>query len=353
MLERLGVHHPDVAIEQTRAVEFAQNAHHPAGAMDVLDMHVGHGRRDLAQTRHAARQPVDIGHGEVDLALVRRGEQVQDGVGRTAHGDVERHGVLERLEGGDPARQRAFVALLVPAPREIDDEMPGLDEQAPPVGVRRHHRAVAGQRQAQRLGETVHRIGGEHARAGAAGRAGGALDHRDVGVGDFGIGRGDHGVDEIDAARSGRELDLAGLHRSAGDEHRRDVETHRRHQHAGRDLVAVRDAHQRVGAMGVGHVFDAVGDELARRQRIEHAVVAHGDAVIDGDGVEFLGDAARRLDLARHQLPEVLEMHVAGHELGEGIGDGDDRLAEIAVLHAGRAPEAAGAGHVAAMGRSA
>ena len=353
MLERLGVHHPDVAIEQAGAVEFAQNAHDPAGAMDVLDMHIGHGRGDLAQTRHAARQPVDIGHGEVDLALVRRGEQMQDGVGRSAHRDVERHRVLERLEGGDPARQRAFVALLVPAPRQIDDEVPGLDEQAPPVGVGRHHRAIAGQRQAQRLGEAVHRIGGEHARAGAAGRAGRTLEHRDFGVGEFGIRRRDHRVDEVDAARAGRELDLARLHRSAGDEHRRDVEPHRRHQHAGRDLVAIRDAHHRVGAMGVGHIFDAVGDEFARRQRIEHAVVAHGDAVVDGDGVEFLGDAARRLDLARDQLPKVLEMHMAGHELGEGIGDGDDRLAEIPILHAGRAPEAACAGHVAAMGRSA
>src|SRR5690606_15928878 len=48
---------------------------------------------------------------------------------------------------------------------------------------------------------------------------------------------------------------------------------------------------------------------------------------------------------------EVLQVHVAGHELGEGIDDGDDRLAEIAVLHAGGAPEAAGTGHVAAVGR--
>ena len=48
--------------------------------------------------------------------------------------------------------------------------------------------------------------------------------------------------------------------------------------------------------------------------------MAHGDAVIDRDGVEFLGDAAGLLDLARHQLPEVFQMHVAGHELGERIG---------------------------------
>ena len=137
------MHHPDVAIKQVGAIQFAQNAHHPAGAMDVLDMHIRHGRGDLAQARHPSRQPVDVGHGEVDLALVRGGQQVQDGVGRAAHGDVERHRVLERLECGDPARQRAFVALFVPAPRKIDDEVTGLDEQAPPVGVSRHHRAVA------------------------------------------------------------------------------------------------------------------------------------------------------------------------------------------------------------------
>jgi hypothetical protein len=94
----------------------------------------------------------------------------------------------------------------------------------------------------------------------------------------------------------------------------------------------------------------AVGDEIARRQRIEHAVMAHGDAVIDGDRVEFLGDTAGRLDLARHQLAEVLQMNVTRHELGEGIDHRDDRLAEVAVLHAGGAPEAARAGHVAAMG---
>src|SRR6476659_2189654 len=40
-------------------------------------------------------------------------------------------------------------------------------------------------------------------------------------------------------------------------------------------VILSQDAHQRIGAMGVDHKFDAVGDELARRQRIEHAVVAH------------------------------------------------------------------------------
>ena len=81
--------------------------------------------------------------------------------------------------------------------------------------------------------------------------------------------------------------------------------------------------------------------------------MTHGDAVIDRDRVEFLGDTARRFDLAGDQLAEILQMHMAGHELGEGVDDGDDRLAEIAILHARRAPQSARAGHVAAMGRGA
>ena len=228
--------------------------------------------------------------------------------------------------------------------------MAGLDEQALAVGVGGDDRAVAGQRQAERLGQAVHGIGGEHAGAGAAGRAGGALHRLHFCVGIAGIGGRDHRVDEVDLFDLALDLDLAGLHRAAGDEDDGDVEAQRRHQHAGRDLVAVGDADQRVGAMGVDHVFDAVGDQLARGQGIEHAVVAHRDAVVDGDGVEFLGDAAGGLDLARDELAEILQMHVTGHELGEGIGDGDDRLAEIALLDPGGAPEAAGAGHVAAVG---
>ena len=111
LFERLGMDHLDVAVEQAGAVEFAQDAEDAAGAMDVLDVDVGDRRRDLAHHRRPARQPVDVGHGEVDLPLVRGGEQMQHGIGRAAHGDVERHGVLERLKVRDVARQHALVVL--------------------------------------------------------------------------------------------------------------------------------------------------------------------------------------------------------------------------------------------------
>ncbi len=164
------------------------------------------------------------------------------------------------------------------------------------------------------------------------------------------VTRGDHGVDQVQMQLLALAHHLAGLHRPARDEDRRDVQAQRGHQHAGRDLVAVGDADQGVRAVGVDHVLDRVGDHLARGQGIEHAAVTHGDAVVDGDGVELLRHAAGGLDLARDQLAQILEMDMAGDELGEGVDDGDDGLVEIPVRHAGGAPERACAGHVAAMG---
>jgi hypothetical protein len=120
--------------------------------------------------------------------------------------------------------------------------------------------------------------------------------------------------------------------------------------HAGRDLVAVGDADHRIGRVRVAHELDRVGDQVARGQAVEHAVVPHRDAVVDCDGVELFRNRAGLFDRARDELAEVLEVHVAGHELREGVDDGDDRLVEVAVLHAGGAPQRAGAGHVASGG---
>src|ERR1700689_3953728 len=75
----------------------------------------------------------------------------------------------------------------------------------------------------------------------------------------------------------------------------------------------------------------------------------HGDAIVDRDGVEFLGDAAGLLDFTRDQLAEILEVDVAGHELRERVYHGNDRLSGGPLF----APRAAGAAaaprHVAAV----
>ena len=102
--------------------------------------------------------------------------------------------------------------------------------------------------------------------------------------------------------------------------------------------------------MGVHHVFHAVGNQIAAGQRIEHPAVPHGDAVVHGDGVEFFGNRACFFNFAGNKLPHVVQVHMAGHELGERVGDGDDGLAKVAVGNACGAPKGARACHVASVG---
>jgi hypothetical protein len=99
-----------LAVDQAGAVELAEDGHDAAGAVHVLHV-VLRSPAPPCQAGHAARDAVDVGHGEVDAGLLRRGQQVQHRVGRAAHGDVERHGVLEGLEAGDVARQHRGVVF--------------------------------------------------------------------------------------------------------------------------------------------------------------------------------------------------------------------------------------------------
>ncbi len=113
-----------------------------------------------------------------------------------------------------------------------------------------------------------------------AGRTSRALVFVHLGVGDALVGRSHHRVDQVELPPDQLAVAIpvpSVLPASMGppeNEDGRDVQAHRRHQHARRDLVAVGDTHERIGAVGIDHVLDAVCDEFAARQRIQHAVVA-------------------------------------------------------------------------------
>ncbi len=112
-----------------RAVELAQDREDAAGAVHVLDEVVLGVGSHLADARHMAAEVVDVVLGESGVGLLGGGQQVQDRVGRAAHGDVERHGVLERLRWRS-TRQHRVVVLVVPAACEISTIGPaGLPEQ--------------------------------------------------------------------------------------------------------------------------------------------------------------------------------------------------------------------------------
>ena len=191
-------------------------------------------------------------------------------------------------------------------------------------GVGGQRRAVAGQREAERLGQAVHRVGGEHARAGAAGRAGRLLDARRASSSET--------ASSADARPSRRSGRAACVH-DAVDQRRpcRPPSGRRRRRPSGCSAAARPSACPGVilsqlemqtsasaqCALTMYSTESAISSR--RRQRVEHAAVAHRDAVVDGDRVELARRRRRPRaiavgdDVARRSL----QVHVAGHELGE------------------------------------
>ena len=72
----------------------------------------------------------------------------------------------------------------------------------------------------------------------------------------------------------------------------------------------------------------------------------HRDAVVDRDRVELPGDRARGLYRAGDDLPHLAQVHVAGDELGEAVGDRDDGLADVLACDPGGTQQRARPGHV-------
>ena len=339
------VHPVKGGVHEAAFGQFAQDGDHAARPVHVLDMIDGGIGGYFADTGDFAGQGVDIGHGKVHPRFPGDGQQVQDRIGGPAHRDIQRHRIQEGGTGGDAARKDPVVAVPVVFPRILHDEGRGFPEQLRPVHMRRDDGAVAGQRQADGLGQAIHRIGREHAGAAAAAGAGPFLHLRHFVVGEGGVRGLDHRIDEVQFPAAQH----ACFHGPAGDEDRGDVQPHRGHEHAGGDFVAVADAHHGVGLVGVHHIFHAVGDDFTGRKGIEHPVVAHGDTVVHGDGVELGGETAQFPDFRLHQLTGLMQVRVAGDELREGIHDGDDRFSDLVRLHAGRPPKGAGACHPAPL----
>ena len=341
----------DLEVQVARPAQLTQDGGDTAGAVHILDV-VSAVRRHLGQARYAVGDLVDVLEGEVHLALLGGGQCVEDGVGGTTHSHVQCHGIAEGFLGGDGARENGVVFLAVVASAQVHDGAASLLEKIAAGAVGSQRGAIARQGQAERLGEAVHGVGGEHAGAGTTGRAGGFLYPRQPFVGDGIAGRRRDGRNQIRrcVCHAVNDHSLAGLHRSTRYEDGGDVQTQRGIQHARGYLVAVGDAHQGIGSVGIDHVLDRIGDDLSRRQGIEHAAVAHGDAIVNSNGVELLRHAAGFADGIGHDVADVLEVDVAGNELGKGVGDGNDRLAEVTLLGAGRAPQRAGTRCLAANG---
>ena len=154
-----------VGVQQTTLVQFTHDAQNATGAVAIL-----HGvflgvRCEFAQAGHSARQGIDVLHRKVYASLLGNGEQMQHGIGGTAHSDINSHGIQEGFACSNRARQHAFVAGLIVGKGIQHHLSRSSTEEFHAVLVRGEQRSIARKRKADGLGERVHGVGSEHSRA--------------------------------------------------------------------------------------------------------------------------------------------------------------------------------------------
>ena len=147
---------------------------------------------------------------------------MQHGIGRATHGDVQCHGIEERLACSDALGQYAFVAIAVVLVGILHHEACSLLEEFDTVLMCCHDSTIAGEGKSDSLVEAVHRIGGKHTRAATASGTCATLDSGYLFIAYGLVGRLDHRVDKVEMLT----IEVTCLHRSARHKYRRDIQTH-------------------------------------------------------------------------------------------------------------------------------
>ncbi len=213
----------------------------------------------------------------------------------------------------------------------LHDLHAGLLGHADALGIDRGNGAVAGKRDAQGLGEALDGISGEHARAAAAGGAGGVLEVIHLLLGHGAGGDLACGIEQGIQVGLASVPVVAGEHRAARDHDGGDVDAAGRDEHAGDHLVAGRDDDHAVEGVPVHDALNAVGDDLAAREGVLHAFVVHRDAVAYADRGGLQRRAACHADARLHGFGDGVEMQVAGDYFVLGRDDGDERTLQLFV----------------------
>jgi alpha-L-arabinofuranosidase len=166
------IHTHHVAIDKSALVQLVQDAQDTTGTVALLHAILLSIRRELAEARHLAAQSVDVFHLEVGTSFLSHSQQVEHGVGATAHGDIKCHGVEEGVTGSDVAWQNALVTILIVCVCILNHLAGSLLEEFDAVLMGSKNGSVSRKTQTDSLGKRVHGVGCEHTRAASATRAG-------------------------------------------------------------------------------------------------------------------------------------------------------------------------------------
>jgi hypothetical protein len=90
------------------------------------------------------------------------GQQVEDRIGRSAHGDIEPHGIQESIFTANAAWQYRIVPFEIIFSGILYDLSGSQTEQVQPESMCRQDGTVARQGQSDCLIQAIHGIGSEH-----------------------------------------------------------------------------------------------------------------------------------------------------------------------------------------------
>ena len=306
---------------QQAAIQQRLDDDRDAADLEHVERHIFSAGLQIGDIGRAAHDFGDVLHGEADPRLMRDRRQMQGGVGGTAGGAHDHRRVFQRLQRDDVARADVLF-------QQVHHRAAGFHGPAVAILIGGRGAGGMGQREPDRLGHRRHGVGGELAATGAGRRAGDAFDIVQFFVGDLARAVLAHRFEHVHhrqvAAFVAAGQDGAAIHEHAGH-----VQPHHGHHHAGQGLVAAGEADQRIVAMAAHGQLDGIGDQVARDQRGLHALMAHGDAVGDGDGGELTRRAERLLHTALDRLGLAREGDIAGGGLVPACGHADEGLVDL------------------------
>jgi len=186
---------------------------------------------------------------------------------------------------------------------------------------------AAGQAHTQRLNGRGHGIGGVHATTGTRSGNGGFFNLLELDQIHVPAGMGPHGFEH------GNDIGMALTRQNSAavDKHTGAVESGQTDQTTGHVLVAATNGHQPIKALAAGNRLNGIGNHLARHQRILHALGAVGDAIRNGDGIEYHPFTTGAVSPFTGPLCQLADMAITGCHLAPGGSDAHLWLAKVLV----------------------
>ena len=249
---------------------------------------------------------------------------MDDGIGRTAYGGMDGHGIFKGL-------QRHYVTGPDIFGDQIHNPAPRLLGQPDKRGMHRATGAVGRQRHAQSLGQTAHGIGCAHCTTSSAGWTHLILNLSKILIGNLStLPQRVLLINEL--GFNGFPPITAREHIAAGDHYRRQIDPGQGHKLGRDDLIAGGDGHDAVHTLGLNHHLYGCRDDVPARKDPVHTHGPVGQSVTCPDMVKLNGHTACLPDADFNGFTDGAQVIVAGDEFVPGVCNGNKGAVEILII---------------------